>query len=541
MSYVSSTRRPERYKWKDDFPISLQPTKPKGESVFELEFEFDDSEIVEFKAEIKSSLNGTLPLRISIGKEAWSIVVRKKGPGGKALTSKSAKIAAFISKRVQFRYIPAIRTATLADEVVAPMVSKELQSVEDLPDYMDAVAQIAKLQEPVLDKLASSIASIMKTFLPNLKSVKFEIAAETRYRALRRAKMILDDGSPTYLEYKGDGVQSLAALALMRHASESGAVGQNLIIAVEEPESHLHPEATHSLKAILQQLSAKHQIVVSTHCAVFVERGNIGANIIVNRQKARPAKSIGEIRDILGVRAADNLRHAEVILVVEGEDDARSLKAVLSAESSKLKSALANNTLAIESLGGGGNLSYKLTYLRNAVCLLHCFIDNDKSGIESLQKCLQEGLLTNADYHLPTCPDRSESEIEDLFDVDLYRQSILDNYSVSLEHPKFKGKRKWSERMREAFVNQGKPWDDKIEMQVKSRLADLAMRNPGSAIQSQRRGPIEALVRALLQKLKAPVDKAIVLEPAAIAASAVIDLAAAAEDIDMSKTKPTPN
>jgi 5S rRNA maturation endonuclease (ribonuclease M5) len=527
-------RRPERYKWKDDFPISLQSTKPKGESAFELEFELDEGEIADFKKEIRSSLNGTLPLRISVGREGWSIVVRKKGPGGKTLTSKSAKIASFVSKRVQFKYIPAIRTATLADEVVAPMVSKELQAVEALPEYMAAVEQIAKLQEPVLDQLASSVKSIMKAFLPDLKSIKFEIAAETRYRALRRARMILDDGSPTYLEYKGDGVQSLAALALMRHASETGAVGRNLIIAVEEPESHLHPEATHSLKAVLQQLSAKHQIVVSTHCAVFVERSNVGANIIVNRQKARPAKSIAEIRDILGVRAADNLRHAEVILVVEGEDDAKSLRAILACASPKLKSAMASNSLAIESLGGSGNLSYKLTYLRNAVCLLHCFLDHDRAGIESMQKCLKEGLLSEADHHFASCPDRQESEIEDLLDVQLYRDDFLKFYGVSVDHPKFKGRRKWSERMREVFLNQGKSWDEKFEMVLKNRLSSLAAQNPETAIATQRRGPIDALVRALLRKLGVASEKSSLAPAAPVVEvtthSVVTNLAAAGTD-----------
>jgi putative ATP-dependent endonuclease of the OLD family len=69
----------------------------------------------------------------------------------------------------------------------------------------------------------------MVGFLPAIKSVRFEIAEEQRIRALRRsAKIIVDDGTPTDLERKGDGVQSLAALALMQHASEIGAKGEKL-------------------------------------------------------------------------------------------------------------------------------------------------------------------------------------------------------------------------------------------------------------------------------------------------------------------------
>jgi len=136
---VYTTRhRPGQYNWKHDFPISLQGSRPNGESVINLEFELDDSEIGDFRAEIRSALNGTLPLRISLGRQTSSIAVAKRGRGGKALTLKSSRIAHFVSKRVQFRHIPAIRTATLADDVVAPMVARVLLTVEAIPAYQTA-------------------------------------------------------------------------------------------------------------------------------------------------------------------------------------------------------------------------------------------------------------------------------------------------------------------------------------------------------------------------------------------------------------------
>lgn len=49
---------------------------------------------------------------------------------------------------------------------------------------------------------------------------------------------VVNDGTPTLLTYKGDGAQSLAALAILRYASERGARGKNLVVAIEEPESH---------------------------------------------------------------------------------------------------------------------------------------------------------------------------------------------------------------------------------------------------------------------------------------------------------------
>lgn len=107
------------YIWERDFPISLQNRKSNTESVFRIEFELTEDEILEFKSEIKSNLNGTLPIEIKIGKSFEpEISVIKKGRGSKTLNSKSKNIAKYIAKRIYFNYIPAIRTDQQAMQVV---------------------------------------------------------------------------------------------------------------------------------------------------------------------------------------------------------------------------------------------------------------------------------------------------------------------------------------------------------------------------------------------------------------------------------------
>ena len=80
-----------------------------------------------------------------------------------------------------------------------------------------------------------------------------------------------------------------------------------MILAIEEPESHLHPSAIHQLRAVLADIASKHQVIMTTHCPLFVDRTSIKSNIIVHKNKAVPAKDVKEIRDILGVRASNNL------------------------------------------------------------------------------------------------------------------------------------------------------------------------------------------------------------------------------------------
>jgi hypothetical protein len=98
--------------------------------VIVLEFGLSDDERIAFRKEIQSDLTGTLPLRIAIGPNAdATISVHKKGRGPKALSKKSARIAAFVSNRLRLEHIPAVRTARSAQAVVEELVARELKGV----------------------------------------------------------------------------------------------------------------------------------------------------------------------------------------------------------------------------------------------------------------------------------------------------------------------------------------------------------------------------------------------------------------------------
>lgn len=498
----SYRRTDERYDWQRDFPLHLQEKKPTGESKFTLEFALTPDEIDEFRKEVKSSLNGNLPIQLSFGPEKIAFKVAKRGRGGKALSKKVDPITAFVAQRLDFEYIPAVRTAASAEEVVERIVAYELRQVEADPAFRDALNAIARLQKPVLDKVSESIRDTLRVFLPAVNDVSVSISDEDRYRALRRdISITVDDGTPTLLQHKGDGVQSLAALSLMRYSSISGARGRNLVIAIEEPESHLHPDAIHSLRGVLRDIARKHQLAITTHCPVFVDRARIGNNIIVHNKKAVPAKTVSEIRDVLGVRASDNLRHAELVLLVEGDDDRQSLTALICEQSKQLATAINDGTLAIEPIGGAGNLSYKASEIINALCAAHCFLDHDRPGIAAAEKAKVDGVLSGGDITFALCDGLKESEFEDLLDSSIYKAAIKNKWRVDIANKKFRGKKKWSDRMGDVFKVHGKPWTDALKGEVKMAVANVVKRTPSQALHVAKRGPVDALVSALEDRL----------------------------------------
>lgn len=490
------------YNWEDDFPMSKQVKQANGCSVFKVELVLSEKERASFKSRVGSSLNGTLPIELTVGSAGAKFRVAKPGTGSAALSKKADKICFFVSRLLDHVYIPAIRTADSAQKVVETMLERELSQLEEDTEYQAALKEIEKIQKPVLERISTSIQATLSEFLPNVKKVSVEIANEERYRALRRCSITIDDGVATALERKGDGVQSLAALSLMRHASEANAGNKDIILAIEEPESHLHPRAIHQLKGVISDMATKGQIIMTTHCPLFVDRVNIGSNVIVTKNKAVPAKSIAEIREVLGVRAADNLQHAELVLVVEGEEDRVEVTSLLSYLSPLIASAFKQGTLAIDSLNGGTNLRYKLSQLRESLCNVYVLLDDDKCGRESFDRAEQELLITQADVTFTVCQGMKEAEFEDLLDPALYADAIKHGFGVTVMTPKFRSNKKWAERMREVFQQQGKQWTEKVEAKVKRVIAELVEATPCKALHVAKKNSFVAFVSAVEEKLK---------------------------------------
>jgi putative ATP-dependent endonuclease of OLD family len=318
--------------------------------------------------------------------------------------------------------------------------------------------------------------------------------------------LIIDDGTPTDLEFKGDGIQSLAALSLIRYYSERRAPGRQVILAVEEPEAHLHPKGIHEVREVLRDTAKRQQVVIATHSPLLVNRLDLASNILVEKTRARPASSVKELREMLGVRVSDNLAHAEVVLVVEGSEDERSIRAILADRSEQLETSLADGILGIQSLWGGAKLTYMLSQLQLFLCRPHVLLDDDPEGKEAANRAHKAGLLEPADQTFARQPGATQSEFEDLIDPERYRAKLLASLNINVDDFAAVGrsKGKWSKRMKLVFHARGQLWNDAVESQVKALISTEVVRDPGQAVEPRCNTVIEALVAALEAKLSSP-------------------------------------
>ena len=236
----------------------------------------------------------------------------------------------------------------------------------------------------------------------------------------------------------------------------------------------MHSGAIHTLLQVLQGLSEKNQVIITTHNPLFVQRNHIASNIIVDSGKAKVAKSIADIRNVLGILPSDNLSNARYVIVVEGEDDKIALQKILPAMSGLIKSMLESNQLIIKPLGGASKLSSELYNLTQSLCKYVVLVDNDRAGVEAKQKAIDKNLLKESQARLVSCQGLKESEFEDCLNKAVYERAIIEEFGIeSLKCKEFQNNnKKWSDRMREVFQVNGVGWDEKKESKLKLVVAN---------------------------------------------------------------------
>lgn len=505
---MSSFFRNKIYDWERDFPVQYQENNNSSDSVFKLTFKLNDNELSDFQKETGLSCNQYIPITIKMKKDNYiELDIPKKGSS--AYKEKSIEICGFISEHINFNYIGAIRTEKIALDTLNSVINDELLKLDRNAEYREAMNKIDELKQEVLDEISNYLLEPMKVFLPNLKSIKMENEKYHRRSYFSRrsdVKILLDDGVLTSIEHKGDGIKSLVTLSILKERNKTS--GSSLI-AIEEPESHLHPGAIHNLVDVIHGISDNNQVIISTHNPLFVQRNDVMSNIMIDNGKACAAVNIKEIRDVLGIWPSDNLKNSRFVLVVEGESDKKILLKILPALSEKIGKALKNNMLAIKVLGGASNLVHDLADLQYSMCEYVVLLDNDKAGDDAIKKAKAKNLLKNEQLRKTICCGMNESEIEDCIKPAIYVGELEKTNSINIEkNKKFRNnKNKWSKRMGEVFSDQGANWDDEIESKTKNYIADIIFQKAecsdiSDILIKEKSGFLEGLVLAIENMLR---------------------------------------
>lgn len=514
LSQTRSGRRMTRYSrdafyadigfdWSRDYPIDLQEKEPDGTTDLVFEFSLEGNDITSFQKDVGVRLATNLKAKLQLGAEKVAFEPLMPGRAKKTLATKRKEIGKFIEERVYPAYIPAVRSAENVRELVQDLLRQHLWRLEKSEKYQEAVRQLADLRRPVEKQLAELLGTTMKEFLPSINSVAIETEKDFIQRAYRSScQVMLDDGNMTNLDQKGDGVVSLSAISIVRHTSQRDLGDRNLIMVIEEPESHLHPNGIHFLKRVLKQISGTHQVVLSTHNPIMVERKKTGGNIVVSRRRAKKADSIDEVRESLGIRVEDNLIGSTIVLLVEGEEDVRLVTHWLRYTGLEIRSAIDNGIVAITKTGGASKLPAYSSLYKSWICDVLALLDDDIEGRRAEAVVTDGGHLEDRNIFKTIVRNRNESELEDLVSTSAYKHELGQKFGVNFNTRTFRDRRKkWTARVSACFVESGKTWNDTIEKKVKTWMADHLSQANNEVLIKQGETTVSSLARVILDRL----------------------------------------
>lgn len=208
---------------------------------------------------------------------------------------------------------------TLAGDVISPVVSRLIQPMQDKVNKgreqinLEANKELETIYTKYAGSLPASISGINANVNISLQQTVTELFVE---------KVTSDN--KIHIDEQGDGIRRQIGLGLIRALAQESVddkdVYKKYIWCLDEPETHLFPQAQRDLVSALATMAGKHfQILVSTHSTLFVDKSNI-SNIkqVVLESAYTDIKYTSETDDIfstLGVRNSDFLFYDRFIAV----------------------------------------------------------------------------------------------------------------------------------------------------------------------------------------------------------------------------------
>jgi putative ATP-dependent endonuclease of OLD family len=256
---------------------------------------------------------------------------------------------------------------------------------------------------PVLADVRTELNRISEAFAPGTTGMSIE-ALPAHLDVLGRGMDVMygaPGSAPISLDRHGMGTRSLAVLTIFNAFVKIRTIasGGLTIVALEEPEAHLHPQAQRAAFQLATTIPA--QRIVSTHSPYIVE----GVDVFNLRHFLRsgPAATVKWVdrttagsstfttEELEKLRRFLQQRHGEVLfarLVVLFEGDTEEAALPAFAEASWGKGGLHDRGLSFVNVGGSGNYRHLLVLLDRLRIPWLIFSDGDQGGVDGVTAAL---------------------------------------------------------------------------------------------------------------------------------------------------------
>lgn len=133
-------------------------------------------------------------------------------------------------------------------------------------------AFISMLGNGLLQEMGNHLKSELQKVVQEIGLVGIEPRVPMLNDMLSTADIRLNDTADTVLLDKGTGIRGVLLVAFLRYLCEHS--HRSMVLAIEEPESFLHPEAQMGVRSSLEELAMRDDIVVlaTTHSPLMLSR-----------------------------------------------------------------------------------------------------------------------------------------------------------------------------------------------------------------------------------------------------------------------------
>lgn len=311
-------------------------------------------------------------------------------------------------RAVPLYFLDAVRDATRDTRATGRGLLAQLLSEIDFTDVQDDVknhlcnANTALSKGQDISKLAQGLTDQLTSYMPGGQSeILVAIAGEDTSRLVQGFRLNIRKtvGSmQSDISRHGTGLQNLTLMAMFRHRVASEDRGTP-ILAVEEPEAHLHPHAQRSLFKDLAEIDAP--IILTTHSPSIVKYADPLSLVLLRSITSDETQAYQLHTNKLGVSERKELSHfmregkAEVffsraIIIVEGECELIALPAF----AELLGCDLDRDGISLVSADGNGNYHLIIKACQPDQFKIPVIVTYDIDALETDNKLVESAYLS---------------------------------------------------------------------------------------------------------------------------------------------------
>ncbi len=211
-------------------------------------------------------------------KQTWSFLDLQGNP----LIRASASALAVMQDELRYHYLTALRNAARHFDAKGPFWRPFLQDSQlslakkvEIEDKLREVNELVVSSHASFEQVQEGLRRVQSVIpLSSGEAVSIEAVPDRMFDMLAKVQVRLGttSGAKIPLIRHGEGTQSLAVLMLFSAFLEAHTKGA-AVLALEEPEAHLHPSAVRALLDLVRDLAG--QKLISTHSGELLAETDI--------------------------------------------------------------------------------------------------------------------------------------------------------------------------------------------------------------------------------------------------------------------------